>query len=58
MQAFAPLLLPAAIAYVTPEEIELVTAVSSAVAMPPPRLMFATASLPAALRVTQSTPAS
>src|SRR6185503_4778777 len=42
LQAFA-LLLPAAIAYVTPEAIELATAVSRAVETPPPRLMFATA---------------
>jgi len=37
--------LPAAIAYVTPDAIELRTAVSSAVEAPPPRLMFATAGL-------------
>jgi len=39
------LLLPAAIEYVTPELIELLTAVSSALDAPPPRLMFATAGL-------------
>src|SRR5262245_3251304 len=50
------LLLPAAIAYVTPDAIELATAVSSAAWMPPPRLMFATAGL-MPLPVTQSTPA-
>ena len=42
LQAFA-LLLPAAIAKVTPEAIALRTASSSAVEAPPPRLMFATA---------------
>jgi hypothetical protein len=47
---------PAAIAYVTPEAIELRTAVSSAVETPPPRLMLATAGLTWFL-VTQSTPA-
>src|SRR5262249_31992209 len=36
--------LPAATAYVTPSAMELVTALSSVVSMPPPRLMFATAS--------------
>jgi len=41
---------------VTPEAIELATALSRAVEMPPPRLMFATAGL-AWLLVTQSTPA-
>ena len=41
MHAFA-FELPAAIAYVTPELIELVTAVSRAVLAPPPRLMYAT----------------
>ena len=35
--------LPAAIAYVTPDAMELRTAVSSAVDTPPPRLMLATA---------------
>ena len=34
---------PAAIAYVTPSLMELATAVSSAVEMPPPKLMLATA---------------
>jgi hypothetical protein len=43
-QALA-LLLPAAIAYVTPAEIERRTASSSAVEAPPPRLMLATAGL-------------
>ena len=37
---------PAAIAYVTPSEIEFATAVSSEVEAPPPRLMFATAGSP------------
>ena len=37
------LLLPAATAIVTPALLKLLTAVSSAVEMPPPRLMFATA---------------
>ena len=37
--------LPAAIAYVTPDAIELLTAVSSDVETPPPRLMLATAGL-------------
>jgi hypothetical protein len=37
--------LPAAIAYGTPELIELFTAVSSDVLTPPPRLMLATAGL-------------
>ncbi|GAB3811010.1 hypothetical protein GCM10027605_50330 [Micromonospora zhanjiangensis] len=40
----------------TPEEIELATALSSVVLAPPPRLMFATAGL-TALAVTQLTPA-
>ena len=48
--------LPAAIEYVTPEAIELRTALSSAVDTPPPRLMLATAGL-MRLAVTQSTPA-
>src|SRR3954464_15575924 len=42
------LLLPAAIAYVTPTAMELRTAESSAVEAPPPRLMLATAGWPAA----------
>src|ERR1044072_1928885 len=41
------LLLPAAIAYVTPSLIELLTAVSSAEDTPPPRLILATAGCPA-----------
>src|SRR5690349_2571072 len=41
------LLLPAAIAYVTPSLMELVTAVSSAEERPPPKLMLATAGWPA-----------
>src|ERR1051325_4204016 len=49
------LLLPAAMEYVTPELIELLTAVSSAEDAPPPRLMFATAGL-MWFAVTQSTP--
>ena len=49
------LLLPAAMEYVTPELMELLTAVSSAEDAPPPRLMFATAGL-MWLAVTQSTP--
>ena len=57
LQAFAPLPLPAASAYVTPEAIELRTALSSEVFAPPPRLMFATAGL-IAFAVTQSTPRS
>ena len=48
--------LPAAIAYVTPDPIELRTAVSSADETPPPRLMLATAG-PMWCPVTQSTPA-
>src|SRR5262245_48020666 len=48
--------LPAATAYVTPAVIELFTAVSSDVLMPPPRLMFATAGA-ARCDVTQFTPA-
>src|SRR5262245_19493136 len=48
--------LPAAIAYETPELIELLTALSRAELTPPPRLMFATDG-PAWLAVTQSTPA-
>jgi hypothetical protein len=47
--------LPAAIAYVIPELIELRTALSIAVLAPPPRLMLATAGL-TALAVTQSMP--
>ena len=54
LQALA-LLLPAAIAYVTPDAIELATALSSAVLTPPPRLMFATAGR-TAFAVTQSMP--
>src|SRR5687768_7232341 len=50
------LLLPAAIAYVTPDAIDAVTASSTACEMPPPRLMFATAGC-TAFAVTQSTPA-
>jgi len=50
------LLLPAAIAYVTPELIEFETAVSSEELAPPPRLMFATAGL-IEFDVTQFTPA-
>src|SRR2546423_9634004 len=49
------LLLPAAIEYVTPELIELLTAVSSADDAPPPRLILATAGL-MWFCVTQSTP--
>ena len=49
--------LPAAIAYVTPDAIELRTAVSSAVDTPPPRLMFATPRARCGVAVTQSTPA-
>jgi hypothetical protein len=45
--------LPAAMAYVTPELIELFTALSIVVFAPPPRLMFATAGL-IAFAVTQS----
>src|SRR5688500_6501936 len=48
--------LPAASAYVTPELMELATALSSVVLTPPPRLMLATAGL-TALLVTQLTPA-
>ena len=55
LQAFADEL-PAARAYVTPELIELATALSSAVLTPPPRLMFATAGF-RAFWVTQLTPA-
>src|SRR6266508_754269 len=55
LQALA-LLLPAAMAYVTPELIELATALSRVVSMPPPRLMFATAGL-MEWPVTQSMPA-
>ena len=46
LQASA-LLLPAAIAYVTPSLIELLTAVSKADETPPPKLMLATAGVPA-----------
>ncbi len=56
LQAFAPLSLPAATAYVTPALIEFCTAVSRALETPPPRLMFATAG-PVLLPVTQSMPA-
>ena len=45
VQAFT-LLFPAAIAYVTPSLMELVTAVSKAVEAPPPKLMLATAGCP------------
>src|SRR6266508_4322951 len=55
LQALA-LLLPAAMAYVTPELIELATALSNVVSMPPPRLMLATAGV-TLLAVTQSMPA-
>src|SRR5438876_9880106 len=55
LQALA-LLLPAAIAYVTPDATEFRTASSSAVEALPPRLMLATAG-EAWLLVTQSTPA-
>ena len=49
---------PAAMAYVTPSLMELVTALSSAVDAPPPRLMLATAGAPATWSaVTQSMPA-
>src|SRR5437763_14904708 len=49
---------PPAMAYVTPSLIELVTALSRALDAPPPRLMFATAGVPAPwLPLTQSTPA-
>ena len=48
--------LPAAIAYETPELIELLTALSRAELTPPPRLMFAT-DAPTWFAVTQSTPA-
>src|SRR5262245_19674482 len=48
--------LPAAIAYETPELIEVLTAVSSDVLAPPPRLMFATDGA-TWFEVTQSTPA-
>src|SRR5262245_3345316 len=54
LQAFA-LLLPAATAIGTPEFARLFTAVSSAVEMPPPKLMLATAGL-MWFAVTQSTP--
>ena len=43
LQAFAPLLLPAATAIVTLALCRLLTAVSSEVEIPPPRLMLATA---------------
>ena len=49
--------LPAAMAYETPELIELLTAVSSAELAPPPRLMFATERPATRFDVTQSTPA-
>src|SRR6266545_4452211 len=55
LQALA-LLLPAAIAYVTPAEMDRFTAASIDALGPPPRLMFATAGL-IALRVTQLMPA-
>src|SRR4029453_13964108 len=55
LHAFA-LLLPAAIANVTPEAIALRTASSNAVETPPPRLMFATAGVEWFAR-TQSIPA-
>ena len=43
LQALAPLLFPAATAIVTFALCRLFTAVSNALEMPPPRLMFATA---------------
>jgi hypothetical protein len=55
LHAFA-LLLPAAIAKVTPAAIAFRTASSSAVEAPPPRLMFATAGVEW-FALTQSTPA-
>jgi hypothetical protein len=52
------LLLPAAMANVTPSLMQLLTAVSSDEEAPPPRLMLATAGAPAGwLPRTQSTPA-